>query len=146
MSIASGASSISVSLNGREVTLEEGLDEVVRDLQKYLNMVQCQLRTLGMGSERDDDFEDQITIADELQDNIMRMNWLFEDLYGMAYEIVGDAESAEEKAFLKQHKIARKEQIKRMKDEHAEKKRLEKEEMKMAKKMGKEDELRAMRD
>ena len=44
MSIASGASFVSVSLNGREMNLEEALDSVVRDLQKHLNMVQLQLR------------------------------------------------------------------------------------------------------
>ena len=90
MSIASGASSVSVSLNGREMNLEEALDSVVRDLQKHLNMVQLQLRMLGVGSERDDDFEDQIKEADKMQDSIIEMNWLFEDLYDMSYQIVGD--------------------------------------------------------
>ena len=60
MSISSACSSVSVSLNGREMGLEEALDETIRNLQKHLNMVQMQLRMIGVGSERDDDFEDQI--------------------------------------------------------------------------------------
>jgi hypothetical protein len=122
MSVTSGASSVSVSLNGRE-----------RELQKHLNLVQMELRTIGMASERDDDYEDMIKEADKMQDNILQMSWLFEDLYSMAYEIVGDPETPEEKAFLKQHKIERKLHIKKMNDEHKEKKRLEKEQVKEAK-------------
>ena len=127
MSIASGASSISVSLNGREMNLEEALDSVVRDLQKHLNMVQLQLRMLGVGSERDDDFEDQIREADKMQDSIVEMNYLFEDLYDMAYQIVGDPETKEEKQFLKQHKIERKAHMDKLKAEHKELKKKEKE-------------------
>ena len=83
MSISSACSSVSVSLNGREMGLEEALDETIRSLQKHLNMVQMQLRLIGVGSERDDDFEDQIKEADKMQDGIIEMTWLFEDLYDM---------------------------------------------------------------
>ena len=123
MSIASGASSVSVSLNGREMNLEEALDSVVRDLQKHLNMVQLQLRMLGVGSERDDDFEDQIKEADKMQDSIVEMNWLFEDLYDMSYQIVGDPETKEEKQFLKQHKRERKAHMDKFKADHKEQKK-----------------------
>ena len=135
MSIASGASSVSVSLNGREMNLEEALDSVVRDLQKHLNMVQLQLRMLGVGSERDDDFEDQIKEADKMQDSIVEMNYLFEDLYDMAYQIVGDPETKEEKQFLKQHKIERKAHMDKLKAEHKEQKKKEKEEAKLSKQL-----------
>ena len=135
MSIASGASSVSVSLNGREMNLEEALDSVVRDLQKHLNMVQLQLRMLGVGSERDDDFEDQIKEADKMQDSIVEMNYLFEDLYDMAYQIVGDPETKEEKQFLKQHKIERKANMDKLKADHKELKKKEKEENKLSKQL-----------
>ena len=135
MSIASGASSVSVSLNGREMNLEEALDSVVRDLQKHLNMVQLQLRMLGVGSERDDDFEDQIKEEDKMQDSIGEMNYLFEDLYDMAYQIVGDPETKEEKQFLKQHKIERKAHMDKLKADHKEQKKKEKEEAKLSKQL-----------
>ena len=135
MSIASGASSVSVSLNGREMNLEEALDSVVRDLQKHLNMVQLQLRMLGVGSERDDDFEDQIKEADKIQDSIVEMNYLFEDLYDMRYQIVGDPETKEEKEFMKQHKIERKAHLDKLKAEHKEQKKKEKEEAKLSKQL-----------
>ena len=135
MSIASGASSVSISLNGREMNLEEALDSVVRDLQKHLNMVQLQLRMLGVGSERDDDFEDQIKEADKMQDSIREMTWLFEDLYDMSYQIVGDPETKEEKQFMKQHKIERKAHMDKLKADHKEQKKKEKEEAKLSKQL-----------
>ena len=67
MSISSACSSISVSLNGKEMDLEGALDEVVRGLQTHLNRVQLQLRMLGVGSERDDDFQEQILEADKME-------------------------------------------------------------------------------
>ena len=130
MSISSACSSVSVSLNGREMGLEEALDETIRNLQKHLNNVQMQLRVIGVGSERDDDFEDQIKEADKMQDGIIEMTWLFEDLYDMAYQIVGQAETPQEKAFLKQHKLARKVHIDKMKTERKEEKKREKQEAK----------------
>ena len=96
-------------------------------------MVQLQLRMLGVGSERDDDFEDQIREADKMQDSIIEMNWLFEDLYDMSYQIVGDPETKEEKSFLKQHKIERKAHLDKLKAEHKELKKKEKEENKLSK-------------
>ena len=117
------------------MNLEEALDSVVRDLQKHLNMVQLQLRMLGVGSERDDDFEDQIREADKMQDSIVEMNWLFEDLYDMSYQIVGDPETKEEKQFMKQHKIERKAHMDKLKAEHKELKKKEKEEAKLSKQL-----------
>ena len=139
MSVTSGASSVSVSLNGQEMDLETALDNVIRELQKHLNLVQMELRTIGMASEREDDFEDMIKEADKIQDNILEMNQLFERLYDMAYQIVGDPETPEERQFLKQHKIERKAHIKKMNDEHKEKKKREKEEAKTAKALESKD-------
>jgi len=99
---------VSVSFHGREVDLETALDETVRGLQAHLNSVQCNLRTLAADSERDGDFQEMIGEADKLEENIDEMQWLFQDLRGMCYDIVGMAETAEEKAWLKQHKIERK--------------------------------------
>ena len=109
MSVASSsASSVSVTLNGKEMDLETALDETVRGLQQHLNMVQCHLRTLASDSERDNDFEEMICVADSLEEDIDSMQWLFQDLRSMCYDIVGLAETPEEKAFLKKHKIERK--------------------------------------
>ena len=109
MSIASSsASSVSVSFKGREVDLETALDETVRDLQKHLNMVQCHLRTLAADCERDPDFKEAIATADALEENIDEMAWLFTDLRGFCYDMVGIPETADEKAWLKQHKVERK--------------------------------------
>ena len=141
MSISSACSSVSVTLNGKEIPLEQALDETVRSLQQHLNKVQLQLRMLGMGSDRDDDFEDQIKEADKMQDEILEMTWLFDDLSSMAYEIVGEPETKEEKLFLKQHKIERKAYLSKMKTEHAEQKKKEKDEAKLSKQLESKMEL-----
>jgi hypothetical protein len=129
MSIASSsASSVSVSFRGEEVDLERALDETVRDLQQHLNMVQCRLRTLAADSERDDDFQEMIGTADMLENDIDDMQWLFQDLRSMCYQIVGPAETAEEKAWLKAHKVVRKAYFqKKTLDKKAELKREKKE-------------------
>ena len=129
MSIASSAaSSVSVSLNGREMCLEEALDEVVRGLQGHLNMVQCHLRTLASDQERGNEFEEMIATADLLEDNIDEMQWLFQDLRSMCYEICGEPETPEERSFLKAHKIERKAYFqKKALDRKAEAKKLKQE-------------------
>ena len=129
MSIASSsASSVSVSLNGVEMPLEQALDETVRGLQGHLNMVQLHLRTLASDQERDNDYQEMIATADLLEDNIDEMQWLFQDLRSMCYEICGEAETPEEKSFLKAHKIERKAYFqKKALDRKAETKRLKQE-------------------
>ena len=104
-------------------------------------MVQLQLRMLGVGSERDDDFEDQKKEADKMQDSIIEMTWLFEDLYDMSYQIVGDPETKEEKQFMKQHKIERKAHLDKLKAAHKELKKKEKEEAKRLKDESKDMEM-----
>ena len=109
MSVASSsASSVSVSFHGKEVDLETALDTTVRGLQQHLNAVQCNLRTLAADSERDPDFQDAIAEADKLEEGIEEMQWLFNDLRSMCYDTVGLPETAEEKAWLKRHKVERK--------------------------------------
>ena len=131
MSVSSACSSISVSLNGKELLLEEALDEVIRGLQKHLNQVQLQLRMLGVGSERDDDFQEKILEADKLEDGILEMQFLFEDLRSMTYQIVGSPETPQENAFLKQHKVERIAHLEKQKLERKEEKKKEKEQEKL---------------
>ena len=91
-------------------------------------MVQCRLRTLAADSERDDDFQEMIGTADMLENDIDDMQWLFQDLRSMCYQIVGPAETAEEKAWLKSHKVVRKAYFqKKTLDKKAELKREKKE-------------------
>lgn len=134
MSEFSTASSVSVSLNGDTMDLETALDSVVRDLQKHLNLVQMNLRSIGLGEERNDSFEEQILEADNIQNSILEMNFLFNSLYDMAYQIVGDPQTKEEKSWLKTHKAERKVFIAKMKADNALKEKLEKASQKESKK------------
>ena len=115
MSVASSsASQVSVNFHGKECSLEESLDETVRSLQSHLNAVQCNLRTLAADSERDPDFKEAILEADKLETHIVEMVELFEELRGFCYDLVGIPESMEEKLWLKQHKIEKREFFKKM--------------------------------
>jgi hypothetical protein len=108
MSIASSsASSVSVNHHGSQIDLETALDETIRDLQRHLNLIQCHLRTLAADSERDNDFQQMIGVADELENEIDDITWLFVDLRGYCYDIVG-LPSGDEKTWLKSHKAIRK--------------------------------------
>lgn len=111
---SSSASTVSVNYHGKECSLEESLDETVRNLQSHLNAVQCNLRTLAADQERDPDFKEAIGEADKLETHIVQMVELFEELRGYCYDLVGLPESMEEKLWLKQHKIERREFFKKM--------------------------------
>jgi hypothetical protein len=108
MSISSACSNVSVTINGTEMNLEDALDEVVRGLQKHLNKVQMQIRLLGVGSDRQDDFEEQIAEADLMENEIISMQELFNELRGISYQLVGEPETPQEKKWLKAHKAERK--------------------------------------
>ena len=131
MSIASSSASMcSVNFHGKECSLEESLDETVRSLQSHLNAVQMNLRTLAADMERDPDFKEAIAEADLLETHIVQMGELFEELRGFCYDLVGLPESLEEKTWLRQHKIERKEFFKRMAIDTKERIKKEKEEYK----------------
>jgi ATP-dependent Lon protease len=120
----------SVNFHGKECSLEESLDETVRSLQSHLNAVQMNLRTLAADQERDPDFKESIAEADKLEENIVRMIELFDELKQYCYDLCGIPDSMEEKVWLKQHKIERREFFKRMAIDTKERIKKEKEEYK----------------
>lgn len=108
-----------VGFGDKAVPLEEALDETIRQLQAHLNMVQSRLREIAMLVEQDPDFKEEVKLSDELDDGLRDMNWLFNDLRTMAYDLITLPEEPEDKVWFKQHKIERKANEKKLQAEHA---------------------------
>ena len=107
MSQCSNASSM-VSFRGEEIDLEQALDENIRELQRFLNSLQCALRQINMGNEQDLSYADALKESDHVEDCIDDMQYLFQELRDIAHQLCGEPETPEEKAYLKNHKAQRK--------------------------------------
>ena len=120
MSQCSDLSTISVSLNGQEVNLEQAITTTVNALQNHLNLLQLNLRSIAMSNDQStgeglDDIKRSCDEVDNMQDHILEMNNLFEDLLDMSDQLVYLPENKEEKEYLKEHKAARKIKVTAMK-------------------------------
>jgi len=103
----------SVQFCGREVTLEQALDETVRGVQGKLNSLQLLLRQLAAAEEQEidgglEDFQMATRLEDETFDLVSTLVDLLEELPDIAHEIVGKPQDAESKAWLVTHKAERK--------------------------------------
>lgn len=108
MSQCSTASS-QVSFRGENgIDLEQALDQNIRELQRFLNSLQCSLRQINMGYEQDLEYADALKEADNCEECIDDMQYLFQELRDICYQLVGEPSDATEKAYLKAHKAERK--------------------------------------
>ena len=89
--------------------MEQALDETVRDLQKHLNLVQCHLRSIASVVEQDGEYEEELKLSWDLDDDLLQMSFLFEDLRNMAIDLISVPSTSAEKAMAKKFKIDRKE-------------------------------------
>ncbi len=137
MSVSSVGSTMSVGFHGQAVNLEQALDQTIRDLQKHLNMVQVHLRSIAATVEQDDDLNVELKLSGDLDDDLREMAFLFEDLRGMAVDMISVPESPEEKAMVKKWKIDRKELERTKQAEHAAQVKAEKAANKAALKLAK---------
>ena len=135
MSVSSVGSTVSVGFRGEAVSLEVGLDQCVRDLQKHLNMVQVHLRQIASICEQDADFKVEVSESDKLDDELREMCWLFADLRQFAEDLISIPDTPEDKIWYKAHKAQRKLDDKRIEAEHAAKVKDEKKANKLAMKM-----------
>ena len=101
MSQCSTASS-QVSFRGENgIDLEQALDQNIRELQRFLNSLQCSLRQINMGYEQDLEYADALKEADNCEECIDDMQYLFQELRDICYQLVGEPSTPEEKAYLK---------------------------------------------
>jgi hypothetical protein len=108
MSIASSsASQISINVDGKEMDLEQMLDETIRGVQGHLNQLQMQLRNVACCEDRGESFEEIVEITDEIDDSVIEMIELFGDLQNVTKQIRGPIPK-EYKEWFKQHQDQRK--------------------------------------
>ena len=126
MSVASSAASLRfVQFDGREISLEQALDEVIRGTQNKLNQLQCNLRQLAaaeggeqaFGETKLEDFQYCVNLEDECCDLVAGLCELLVELPEIARDIAGKPEDAESKAWWKQHKLERKLALAKKKEE-----------------------------
>ena len=108
MSVCSQMSEMSVSMHGDEVGLVEAIDTVFRDLQKHLNSSQCNLRSLSLCHDRNDEFEISHRYCVEIDQDLGEMLLLFKDLKSIVLQIKLKPENYEEKEWLKEFELTRK--------------------------------------
>src|SRR5688572_20691457 len=119
MSVSSVGSMVSVGFHGREVGMEEALDETVRALQRHLNLAQCHLREIAAVVERNEEYEQELKLSWDLDEDLLQMSFLFEDLRMMSLDLISTPQTPEEKALAKKWKIDRKEHERKLISAHA---------------------------
>lgn len=70
-------------------------------------------------AEQDLDYEEELKLSWGIDEDLMQMNFLFDDLRAMCLDLITVPETAEEKALAKQFKVNRREYEKRAIAEHA---------------------------
>ena len=123
MSVASSAASMrSVNFHGREMTLEQALDETVKSVQNHLNSLQVALRNLELAACEDqavddeDDFCQMVALEDEIADTVGALNELLSELPDIASDIRGPAPNPAMKAWHRTHRAERKLDMARRKE------------------------------
>ena len=122
MSVASSAASMrSVNFHGREMTLEQALDETIKGVQNHLNSLQVALRNLAACEDQavddDEDFRQMVALEDEIADTVGALNELLGELPDIASDIRGSAPNPAMKAWHRTHKAERKLQLARRKEQ-----------------------------
>ena len=122
MSVASSAASMrSVNFHGREMTLEQALDETIKGVQNHLNSLQVALRNLAACEDQavddEEDFRQMVALEDEIADTVGALNELLGELPDIASDIRGSAPNPAMKAWHRTHKAERKLQLARRKEE-----------------------------
>lgn len=125
-SIASDATSITVSAFGEEMELEKAIDKVYGELQNALNYCHSATRELSMEVEREGDFKEVMNHAFDIQNFIDEMTVLFKELKVVVKQVVGRPKTDDEKEWVKK----RKEEIKRKKAQEKAMEKAEREKLK----------------
>lgn len=83
------------------------IDEVFRELQGYLNHLQCSLSSLDQLAEHEGEYKDLLKQSDNIEDDLDQIMPLFKQLKQLTIQMT-KPQSADEKLQLKEHKAARK--------------------------------------
>ena len=125
MSEFSTCSSVSVSVFGDEIPLEQAIDQVFKKLQDSLNYTHSSMRELNMEAERGSDFKEISSVGFDIQKYIQDCSELFTELKDVVKQVIGKPQTEEDKLWFQQEKLKIKQELLRKKQaEKAEKERL----------------------
>jgi hypothetical protein len=117
----SNASTRSVVFQGDEMTVDQMVDTIIREVQSALNGLQVSLRNLCALDEQevdpDEDFKEAVALEDASADLIVVINSILKELQPVVAELRGKPPSKESRAWLAEHKKGRKAQMKRVAEE-----------------------------
>ena len=125
-SIGSAFSEMSVSFEGEEVDLETALDDIFKRIQEFHNGTHCDVRTLAMLPEQDDDYMESFKLFVGIGDNIDGITDLMKELKGITRQLIGPVpkeykdEVAKIKADLKRKKLLEKQRLNSVAEEKKE--------------------------
>lgn len=118
MSICSAMSevSISISINGQEMTVDTAINDTFREIQSNLNDTQTKLRTLAQIEERSETFQMSHELCTNIDHNLKEITLLFKDLRSIVKQVKLKPETPEEKQWMTSFDIEWKNLIKEQKN------------------------------
>ena len=122
MSVASSAASTrSVSYQGEEMTVDQMLDTIMREVQGAINGLHVSLRNLCALEEQevdpDDDFREAVALEDATLDLCETITTMLKDLVPVVADLRGTPPTKESKAWWAAHKAEKKAQAAQQKAE-----------------------------
>ena len=115
-----------VSLGEKEMSIEDSMDYVVKQIQTHLNESQYRIRQLAMCADRNDPFTEEVKLCDNLQDDLLEIQRLFMDLLDISDQLISVPTEKQDIEFYKKHKKERKVYIKQKLKEYEQEKKQEK--------------------
>jgi hypothetical protein len=116
-SICSTMSTMSVSVFGEEIILEQALDSIFKQLQTSLNDCHSQTREMAMDLDRDDDFKIFYEHDRKIQEFVDGLTVLFKELKSVSKQVMGKPDNEEDKAWLKEQLERKKREAQIAKDD-----------------------------
>ena len=116
-SICSTMSTMSVSVFGEEIILEQALDSIFKQLQTSLNDCHSQTREMAMDLDRDDDFKIFYEHDRKIQEYVDSLTVLFKELKSVSKQVLGKPDNEEDKAWLKEQLERKKREAQIAKDD-----------------------------
>ena len=124
-----------ISLGEKEMTIEDSMEYVIKNIQEHLNSSQYRIRQLSQCAERDEPFTEEIKLSDDLQDDLLEIQRLFMDLLDISDQLISVPTEKQDIEFYKKHKKERKIHIKQKLKEYEQEKKQEKIDRKQNKEM-----------
>ena len=90
MSVASSSSSMmSVSVFGEEMTLNNAMDQVFKEIQSRINNCHCSIREMSMMDDRNEPYIESLKIHCDVDEFITELGALFKELKSVSKQVLG---------------------------------------------------------